>query len=84
MDNNLDTGQSLSMSAISALSGVKEETAASTNYFNKLILMLMVVFAIIFVLASVINFGSFVTKQEIGSKIAGKNHNSDVQRLTNQ
>lgn len=83
MDNNMEAGSDLSVSAIVAFSNVKEEREPIKNYSSKIFLILMVLFVLVLVGVSVINFGSFAQKQG-GKIINDRNVNrQDLQKLAN-
>ena len=83
MENQFSASDNMSVSAISALSNVKEVQGEPKNYTHFAILLLMVIFVIFIVGLSVYNFqGSVVPEAKVIH--AEANHSEDLQKLTNQ
>jgi len=84
MENQLPNINNMSVNDISLMSNVKEVSQGSKNYLHAVILAGMIIFAILIVGLSVVNFGGFVKTQEVKVTHAQNTHSQDVQKLTNQ
>ena len=86
MDNQLQSGENMSVSAISAMANVKEvhDYKAPKHYLHTVILIFMVIFAVFVVGLSVVNFEGFAPKQTVKLIHVQTSHSKDVQTLTNQ
>ena len=84
MDNQLPSAENMSVSAITAAANVREIKQSPKNYLHTAVLIGMIIFAVLVVGLSVINFEGFVKTQDTKVIHAQSNHSQDVQKLTNQ
>ena len=85
MDNQLPSAENMSVSEIAASVNVKEmANKESRNNLHIVILICMIIFAILFVGLSVINFEGFIKTQNVKIIHAQNIHSQDVQKFTNQ